>query len=61
MLDVLHQLIDRVRWAREEEQVLAHQAIEDYRASIESTGAHATPSDSKPAKLSVADVKGNSE
>jgi hypothetical protein len=34
MYDVLHQLIDRVRWAVEEEQILAHQAVEDFRAQF---------------------------
>lgn len=57
MFEVIHQLIDRVRWATEAEQQLAHQLIEDYRIL---TGAEPVPPSTvatKPAALSsVADA-----
>ena len=57
MYDVLHQLIDRVRWAVEEEQVLAHQAVEDFRARFETPEPAPSNVEPEPASLTVVDVK----
>jgi hypothetical protein len=46
MWDVLHQLIDRVRWPVEEEQLRAHQAVEDYRAGVEAPKSTPAPTSS---------------
>lgn len=61
MFDVLHQLIDRVRWAKEEELVLAHQAVEDFRAHFEGTEPAPSTVDNQPTVLSVADAGSHPE
>lgn len=57
MYDVIHQLIDRVRWAVEEEQVLAHQAVEDFRAKFEPQPEPPSTVESEAPSLTVIDAK----
>lgn len=55
MYDVLHQLIDRVRWSVEEEQKLAHEAVEDWRAQFDPQPAPPSTEDTKAPALSAVD------